>query len=157
MKKERRKRRFRRLEGLRSHVFRMQEQRSQEVFTQSSWGSTHQLIYHEFPKATAIVDSSTIHQPDFYCQTQIKIWQRKDHTVRFSVAPPPIFLFQDLIQWNNNGETFLSIFCKQIHRHRYKEIKESDQKDPSQARKRRLTCSFQIFPDHGRMGRSWRS
>ena len=144
MKKERRKRRFRRLEGLRSHVFRMQEQRSQEVFTQSSWGSTHQLIYHEFPKATAIVDSSTIHQPDFYCQTQIKIYA-------------PIFLFQDLIHWNINGETFLSIFCKQIHRHRYKEIKESDQKDPSQARKRRLTCSFQIFPDHGRMGRSWRS
>lgn len=39
----------------------------------------------------------------------------------------------------------LLILRKQIHQHRYKEIKESDQKDPSQARKRRLTCSFQII------------
>ena len=92
--------------------------------------------------------STTIHQPDFIASRRSSLGTER--ITRFSAALHPILSFQDLNQWNNNGtrvwmESFLPIFRKQIHRHWHKEIRDGDQKDPSQARKRRLTCSFQIM------------
>ena len=146
MKKERRKRRFPVATGsvegpMCSGCFR--PSRVLGLYKSLS-GSTHLSMFDS---------STTIHQPDFNCQSQVKIWHPKDHKVRFSVTLHPIFLFQDLTQWNNKG-THVWMETRQFPAHlaqtnppknRYKEIKESDQKDPSQARKRRLTCSLQIM------------